>query len=898
MALTPAAAASVTEPADATASAQAGSTEPAPVPAPTSTEAPPAIAQPRGDVRKPTTSLRKIANSRLVWGIASTGAAGVVRSGKVEIKSLAGRPLKAHVLTKQTSKYGYFAVSRLGLPKRFVVQVSGGKVARKDGAKIKVKRSNARLLSVVPKPKPKVRSTKVNVTIGTTVAARVGLVKWRNAAKPRAVKLTKKALGLPAWSKLGTYDRLLSHYVSTHTIHRKAKNGTKLNQLIDRITKSAKKGKFFAKLGQGERAQYRPHRNAAKAKSKAKGKENRPEQRGAIEDVDLALDVVSGALGVSSLLGSNGLSDALDQIEDQLNQIQTTLNQIETQLSNLQDEMQAEFAALSLQVSNDQLATLSTEANQTGAQITEAVDQLEGVVLHAQTVATNSATTCDSICQTLAKLSLGVQVNSLNSTLAGVATLATAAGLQAELLGGSTGQGILPDLWSLILQQRSTQAPATSAADGNTALASTKLLTHEHYDMFEPVASSWYLVQQTLAALTINYQLNQAITLAGSSIEWSLADLAAETQDISDSVMNGYCTGSQPPCPGTFGSYLQVLADAMPAKSVGTSQALDTTTGTIWGNFGTTAWNSVATQPSPTSPDLDLPPTTTATCNDGTQQTVQLDQAFFATVNGTAGNCPWPGAPVGAPAGSSDTANNWQMLATDSGSTGTFNSTLGTLNGTGATGLYSQLYVNNTSQNANPAKGIQGAHFLDFTNPSIFPANSTTDSSITQNWGRLSYASGDWSQFVYNLTVQEQASPVHRPFLAFDLANPLQPDLTGVKDPNYPTDPSSTLYAVPGFYQHLNGFPIYNFSAPLNGKIDAGSTNMLTTEVAGLTAPWWQSAVTYYWDDNNFGPATPGCSSYAHTAPIVVSQGCTSNIIGTRSVTTSDYVWNQPSSLG
>lgn len=855
----------------------------------------------RGDVRSSATQ-RKVVKSRLVWGFASTGADGVVRGGTVGVKSVSGRSLNAHVITKKTGKNGFFAVSRLGLPKRFVVTVTGGKVALKTGRKTKIRNSNAQLMTAVAKPKAKVRNTEADVTIGTTVAARVGMARWHNAANSKAAKLTKRTLHLPTWATLGTYDRLLKYYVSAHMIDKKAKSGRKLSQLIDQITAKAKKGKRQPTFGQGSRTKYRPYRSATRSGDRLAA--------------GTVLEVLKGAASIAGFIstsdGTADILDALSEIENQLTQIENTLTAIQAQLTTMQDEMLSGFSDISLQLTNNQFDTLNAQNNSTAGQITAAMAQLDILINLLQNGSQLLASGSPVVLQAM----ISSQTITLNGVLQNIANTSVAETLQSNLIGTSLAPGLLPTLWNMIVQQRATQTPASSpaysvTANGTTtnhALASTKLLTHENYDVFDPAASSWYLLQQELAVLTVNYRLEQTL---GSSGVWTSSGgqvtLSPAAQAISDLVMNGVCSSNPQPCPGTFNSYLQVLANAFPQQSVGEREAIDTTTSMMWGNFGTANWNAVATPPAVSSPDLDMPPTVAVTCN-GSQQTLRLDQDFFPTVNGTAGACTWPGAPVGGPAGSNDTATNWQILATDpTGTGGTFNATLGSLNGSGSTGLYSQVYMNNPTQNANPSQGIQGANYLDFTYPSIFPDNSTTNATVTEGWGRLAYATGNWNQFYWHGLVQNQVNPVHIPFLAFDAANPLSPDLTGIKDPLNPTNSVDALYAAPGFYVEPDGgFPFWNTNMPLNGQVTSVPVNALTDQVAGLSAPWWQElgAATYFWDGenvpHNYGPATPGCSSYAHepSGAITVSQGCTANVIGTRPVTVSDYVWNQPTSIG
>lgn len=852
--------------------------------------------QTRGDVRA-----NKIANSKLVWGYASTGANGVIRGGTVGVKSLTGKTLRAQTLTKKTTKQGYFAVSRAGLPKRFIVQISGGKVARKAGAKVKLKSSNARLMAVAPKPKRGLRNTKIGITIGSTVAARVGLARWNNAGKARAVKLAKQALRLPAWAKLGKHDRLLSHYLSASTVHKKAKNGSRLSQLIDKITVKARKGKRHALLGAGERVKYRPHRSAQAQQAHQAQQAQRAQQRGA---AGLSLEVVNGAIGMTGLFDDD--SDAVTQIEAQLTEIQNTLSQVETQLTTMQDEMQAGFDTLSLQLSSDLFDTLSTDNNPTAADITAAMEQVESLVYLMQSVPNLDPQTCPSFCQ---QVLISSQADTARSMLQGFANTAVATTLQSNLIGKSTAPGLLPTLWNLIIEQRATPKPAAATAYSNAAgkhaLASTELLTHENYDAFEPAAASWYLMQQQLAALTVNYQLGKYL---GDNV-WTMSkgqlSLSLTAQALQNQVMNGVCSAK--PCRGSYNSYLRVLADSMPDRSVGISQALDTTTGTIWGNFGTSGWNSVASKPAASSPDLDMPPTTLATCNDGTKQTVALDQKFFATVNGAAGNCPWPGAPVGGPAGSEDAASNWQILSTDSATnTGTFEQTLGSLDGSGATGLYSQLSWGATNQNANPKLGIQGAHFLDFTHPSIFPAT---------DWGRLSYAGGQWSQYMwpssanpascqdglFACTTPEPARRPHSDFLAFDVENPRQPNLTA----NIWLGGGTTFGF--GYTGDFGGNSTYYATTQASSGLWPSSGAGLSDRVAGLASPWWASAnMSRDGDETSVGPPTPGCAAYTQdwdsSGWVVLqsrpTQGCTANIIGTRSVTVSDYTWNQPAAIG
>lgn len=849
------------------------------------------LTQPRGDVQLGTTT-KQIAKSGLVWGTASTGADAVIRGGTVSVKSLQGKPLAATVITKKTNKNGFFAVSRLGLPKRFVVQVAGGKVALKTSKKTKHTRSNAKLMAAVPKSKKKVRNTRADVTIGTTVAARIGIARWHNAAKPKAIKLAKKTLGLPVHAKLGTYDRLLKHYVSAHTIHKQAKSGKRLAQLIDKITKKAKKGKRHQALGQGERAKYRPHRA---------GVSKQVSMRAAAE---LDLELINGAIGLTGLFddSDSGIEDALDEINEQLTEINSQLQTISTQLSTLQDEVQTGISVLSLQMSQDQLDTLNAVNNSTASDIQYAMSQVELLI---------------NVAQSNKKYLLSYQEGVVDGALQALVVQGTARDFQQNLVGSSSSPGLLETSWNEIQQQRATPAPATAPAyattdsSGNTtnyALAATELITHENYDVFEPVASQWYTLMQVLAALTVEYAIEHSL---GADDVWEISpgqlSLSQDAQGVQDFVMNGMCSPKPSPCANTFNSYLQVLRNALPSKTIGPREALDTTTGTIWGNFGTASWNSVPSKPDASSPDLDMPPTAVVTCNDGSQQTIQLDQTFFATVNGTPGNCQWPNAPVGGPSGSGDIANDWQMLTTDSTtSIGTFNATLGKLDGSGGAGLYSQVNMGNTNQNANPGKGIQGAHFLDFTYPSIFPAT---------DWGRLSYAGGQWSQYMWPSNTDDTggiacalsgcfgsfppltARTPHRDFLAFDLANPQRPDMTsgiwvGPKGPGY-----GIGYAP----NQTTG----RFYGSVDSVTDPHYNGLLTDRVAGFAAPWHPSAnLSVDGNENSAGPPTPGCASYDYNTDGITyfgswpSGNCVANIIGTRQATTSDYVWTQPASIG
>lgn len=807
-----------------------------------------------------------------------------MRGAEVKVRSLQGRPLSAHILTPKTGKNGYFAVSRLGLPKRFVIEVTGGKVALRSGTKTRLKRSNAKLMTAVPKAKAKVRNTKIAATIGTTVAARVGIARWKNAASPRAVKLTKQTLRLPKWAQLGTYDRLLKHYVSAQVIHKQAKQGKALNQLIDRIVAKAKKGVRHAALGKGERQKYRPHR------------QNQNQQRttrAAIEYVDAVIDDL--ALGYD-IFGPSPEQDELEAINQKLTEISNTLTSLQQQLTSLSDEINAQFATLSLQASTAQFDVLSQQNNSITAPITSAMNELEQLInLLAQK-------------QTLFVKS---QTALVNGSVTGLVQNGAATTLQTNLIGSPAAPGLLGTLWNLIVQKRATQAPAAAAAPGtNTALASTKLLTHEHYDGFEPAFAQWYQLQTQMAALTIVYYAMSDLQ-SGDVWQFSNGQLVptSDAQEVIEFALNGSCSANPAPCQGTPNSYLQVLTQAAPKQLVGIRQALDTTTSTMWGNFGTAQWFWGG--------QLSDPPPAAPICF-GSPQTLYLEPDFFKTVNGTT-DCDWPGAPKGGPAGSGDNSNNWQLLSTDPGiSIGSFTQTLGNLNGSGATGLYSQLTVSNNNQNANPSLGIQGAHSLDFTSPSLFPNNYST--MFPQSyWSRLAYAKGPWLQYMWpnvgppTALFGQQISPLAArnpagPFMAFDVSNPQAPDLTGRWDPSLGS--AALANQAP---QYGMPFPsLFATTADYFGEpgFSSSLSSYVPNAVAGMASPWWPSAnMAIDGDINTPAPATPGCANYtsaydpnSSNPPLLSSsnptEGCVGNIIGTRPATVSDYTWSQPSSIG
>lgn len=881
----------------------------------------------RGDVRpgknkkELTAAQRKIANGRLVWGVASIGKGSVVRGGTVAVKSRNGRSLKATILTPRTNGRGYFMVSRNGLPKRFIVQVSGGQLVHKAGKKNKVKKFTTTLMAVVPAPQRKQKLSKVGVTLGTTIAARVGLSKWRDAAKVKATVYAKRVLGLPSWTTLGRNDRLLAHHAHVGQILAKSKNGKNLDGLVQRITKLAKQGgKKHIKLGKGKAVKYRPHRLT-----------RAPKTRLGLEEVGFGLEVFEAGLSISELIGggeSSEIAGLLEAINERLTEIDDKLDEIETQLTSLQDEMYAQFAALSLQVSASTYDLLSSSNNAVYATLQNVMQAMQSLSFY------NSDPDMAFM--------IPSALDDLELLLPTLKTNAVAINLQTNLIGSPSNPGLLGRLWNLILQSRATQGPATQAP----ALATTKLLTHEVYDTFEPVVSQWYLAQTQVAMLIGNLTLKQVLGTPanpwGSQAVWTLSGgqlvltprALNALQVVNDGATKNMVKGGEcalvktnpptmAPCPGSFNSYLKVISNAAPQRVVGASQALDTTTSTMWANFGTAEWNFSSTPPFDADPLVNMPPTVTVTCKDNTRRTLRLDQDFFATVNGTETNCPWPGVTPGGPAGSNDTSTNWQLLSSDPGSQGSFTQTLGSLHATqstGGSGLYSQLSLNAQNQNASTDGKIPGAHPLDFTSPSLFPDTG---------WGRITYSGGPWTQYMWpnvgphnGLPLFGAFSPIaaRRPagdFFAFDLNSPSAPTLKGHWDPSQYNETgyeqaqygsvNASLFAsnmtdsngIHPWYTNPAESPNRSHSylqslASINGNI-----------VAGMAAPWWSSAnMSVDYNPNSSGPATPVCASFFSTwyeegvwnsSP---TRGCTANVIGTRPADPSQYVWNQPASIG
>lgn len=897
-----------------------------------------------------TAKQRKIAKSRFVWGFASIGTDGAVRGAKVTVRSVRNKPLKANVITKKTNKRGFYAVSRLGLPKRFVVVISGGKVPVKSGNKTVLRATKATLRSAVAKPKSGfARHTAAHVTLGTTVAALTGVKKYRNAGDARAATRARKALRLPVHARLGTYDRVLPHYLSAKKVRAKAKSTGNLTRLVNALVKQASRNaRMGSSLGEGARTKYR-------AKATSQGGNESQQARGgmstlSVDDpndvMDEAVSLVSTASPyvaagiafykqIASILGlfSTGptVGQELAAINAQLTQMSKQLDGISTQLTSLQDEMETEFAELSLQLSQTQYDVLAAGGTSIAAQANYAMQQMQ--------ILNNIATPANSYL-------MPGQISTVNTLISNLSASAASSTLQRDLVGGNNSPGILGSAWSLIQQSRGVAAPAT--APNPTAV--TTLLTHENYDTFAPVAAQWYLAQVQLALLMTNNTMSQDLgndnadgwQLAGNSYQ-----MTADAQSIYNFSMNGACSST--PCPGSFNSYLNVLADSMPRKTLGNNEAIDTTTGLKWGNFGVVNWNAVATQPASSSPNLTRPPTVTVTCEGQTTQ-LELDNDFFKTVNGTDNGCAWPGAPVGGPVGSKDTATDWQMLSSEPGSGGTYGSTLGNLSAnirSGGTGLLSQIDNSTKTQKANPSLRIPGVNAADFTSPSLFPDTG---------WGRYVYSKGPWQQFMWNDdgTAREAGRalfPWHNviparksagDFLVFDILNPTAPSMgaqvfsegcmnSAITNPPPAGYPKPSCYPAYGTGASLiaSDVPWADYAAsfdyiwndgeefpspgPSNRSFEGNvsyafkdSTDPSQQAIAGLAAPWWP--VANYSRDRDLGssrPATPGCSNSPNLPwrdggydSFDVGQTCSASVIGTRQVTVSDYQWQQPASIG
>lgn len=909
----------------------------------------------RGDVAVSKRNAR-LAKSRLVWGFAALGEGSPVRGATVTVRSLKGKPLHAALASRRTEKNGFYLVSRLGLPKRFVVEISGGKAVLKTKKKRKTKRitvgNDTTLMAAVAAPKPKQRNTFADVTLGTTIAARVGIERWGNAANSRAVRYAKRSLGMPAWTELGHSDHYLRRYVDPSNVDKLRRQSKGLDRLIGRIVKRAKRGKKSpVKLG------TRIPAAVTSSLFKARSADANVHTRIAFGEFADSAAIIGTALGIYSLFAPDSVDseilDELQVISDQLQQIENTLTTIQGDLVTMQDDMNTQFATLSLQLANSNYQQISSQFQTLSGQVIYAVQQLQNANNLAGMI-TEPNSSSAAIPTSLAKGMLNNDLKTLNSTLTNFSNTGFSETLQANIVGPS---GLLSSLWNLIAQERAT---ATPTASGATALADTKLLTHENYDAFLPVASQAYWAQSQLAALMVNYQVSQAqLGLSNPSQLWSFTATqmrpTQSTQAAIDMTVNGIC-GSFPnlaacpsnsPAAGSFGSYLKVIATAVPQKTVGIKEALDPTTSTMWGNFGTATWNSVGSKPADSSSvndPMNLPPTVNVTCN-GSTRTLRLDQDFFNTVNGSDGGCSWPNAPKLSPDnGATDPASNWQILASDnsSGTSAILGGVSSTMN-TAGQGLYSQINIANNNQNPNPSAGITGANGLDFTSPSLFPNNS--------GWGRLIYSAGQWTQYMW-ANANDGYDSIGCPrfnaigtlaprtpagdFFAFDISNPTQPsmqkrggdsggavpDVPGqyvtVQSPQYGNpypslfasdlDTSVAQFAIDHAPQLIGNFGLgdcgsfgsnASFTAPLTGG-----------NIAGLAAPWWPAA-NLSQDNETWtqGPPTPGCATYnltdymqsnnyVYVSSAAPATGCTASVIGTRSVKMSDYTWNQPLSIG
>lgn len=889
---------------------------------------------------------KKRKHPRTVWGFASIGAGSVVRGGTVSVQSLKGKTLRASVITEKTSKTGYYSIKRKGLPKKFVVIISGGTaVIKKRAAKKKRISSATQLMTTVPAPQPRVRNTKVSVTIGSTVAARVGIAKWRNAARAKAVKHTRRALAMPDWAQLGVYDRLLSQYVDATQVRRAAKKAKGIDRLLDRITKRAlKKGKKPIRLGSS-------HGSATKRAISVRSSEIDGDI--SLDDVlDLASPVYSSAVSLVDFLTGNSddsdpTSAEFSAIESQLASVQNQLNNIETALAQLQDSLTQGMNALSLQLTENQYQNIaSTYQTQLNYISTAQNDTQNTVNLSIQYAAkiqswinqeAKGTITSGQLSSNLNQAydALEVSYGTMKSAYTSLTSNVEQGNFQSTLVGSKSPDttGFLGQLWNLIQQARATAEPAQK---GTTALATTTLLTHETYDAFMPQAQQAYLNQAQLTALLINWQVIQAIEDANSNgsaenLFWTYNTSTGKLQAVPSALqpsisylqqLANTVLGSTTQ-PGTALYYLNAIEQATPQKTVDPLQALDPSTSLMWGNFGSTTWNYASTQP-PASSELaspmNMPPTVTTTCN-GTQTNLRLDLDFFNTVNGTDNGCAWPGAPVGGPTGTTDPATNWQILSSDPASAGTFTATLGALNSTfkaDTGGLYTQVDLATPTQNANPAQKIPGASSVDFTTPTLFPDNG---------WGKIVYSAGPWSQFMWQQPDHYYGQPMfgnysllpaRHPagdFFAFDISSPSAPTTEGRPSYGTTTGPNASTSYAPGA---MLGSYFANATMPWADLNQSGSYSSSLAAaghpdiVAGLAAPWWPIANFSEAGDINSAPSpTLGCASYqaiwtpAHdgvASPTFASanpmQGCTASIIGTRQVNLTDYTWNQPGSTG
>ncbi|MFN8126737.1 MAG: hypothetical protein U0R64_09560 [Candidatus Nanopelagicales bacterium] len=297
-------------------------------------------------------------------GIAQLGKRLPVTGGRVRVRTMSGKRIKVRGMLR-THRSGFFAIASNRLPRRFVVQISGGRVKTRAGGR---RVATGRLQALVRRRSP-ATVTLAHVTFGTTVQARVK--RRSGGSKSSARKRTLRAMRLPSYVSLGVDDRVNPRYVQKSVVRRLVRKYHGIPGLSKRVTKLALTGGSLRL----SHLKQRPARVPVRA-GRVRAQEVDESCLSVLGDFDpasLATCLGSSALAVAEAI-SGGNQQA--QVIDALGSISADLQNVSTQVSDLQADLNDDFLEMMATQAQDQYDDAAAAANALVGEIAADFDQL------------------------------------------------------------------------------------------------------------------------------------------------------------------------------------------------------------------------------------------------------------------------------------------------------------------------------------------------------------------------------------------------------------------------------------------------------------------------------------------------------------------------------------------
>ena len=536
------------------------------------------------------------ARSPYILGIAQIAKGRPIAAGRISAETLAGQPLAIqwdrYLAPRTTQSSGAFALPSAGLPTRFVIVVRGGRVYGRS--------AKAAFRAIVTRRPDRPQLAHVTLVTTVHVAAYRHILRTQGAAAatlPRARTRALRALGLPAFLRVGFDDRVNPRFVSGTRVHRLARNHGGLAGLIGYLNGLMRQRHVLPAPGLGG--------------GSAQARLIEQEDCGILDVVYEPVILSDCALSLVLETVSLAFESSAEQAEAiaELDAINTSISDLQTEVSNLAAAVNTDFIDLTAANTREDYNLAAQGLGPTTSQIQTYVDQLATLAANVPGEGVPAI-----IAQQVKQLAIelnpaypgGVLQPSVATTLA-----------NQTVASGNAGLGTVPAAWQALRAEQATGSigATTTSSDGtvDAALAQgTTLYTNELSSSFLPVAQYWFGWLYQLAILTANYYTYDYAGLGGLTP----AQVAQQTgYKLGGFSSSGACPGTTSTpvaCAGSIASNLQQQIQAMP-MTVPPGTVIDPSTDLIWGTaintalVGNSSGTGLPTNPTtgnPLAPDL------------------------------------------------------------------------------------------------------------------------------------------------------------------------------------------------------------------------------------------------------------------------------------------------------